>query len=107
MADAKTTQKRGRSSERDSDNRQDGNLAVGAGTDDSGTGETVGERDILTWAEFDKKLYKWEAENMDKRITRVMFDGDCPTDYSGKMSEAPIGFGKPSIRLSTGEIIEI
>jgi hypothetical protein len=67
----------------------------------------VGERDILTWAEFDKKLYKWEAENMKLRITRVMFDGDCPTDYSGKMSEAPIGFGKPSIRLSTGEIIEI
>jgi hypothetical protein len=67
----------------------------------------MGEGNLLTWAEFDKRIYKWESDNMQKRITRVMFDGDCPADYSGKMSEAPIGFGKPSIRLSSGEIIEI
>ena len=107
MADAEVTKKRGRSSERDRNDGQDGDIAASAGADDSGESEAVGNGDILTWADFDKKLYKWEAENMNLRITRVMFDGDCPADYSGKMSEAPIGFGKPSIRLNTGETIEI
>lgn len=61
----------------------------------------------MTWAEFDARVYRWEAENMEKRVTRVFFDGECPAEYNGKMSECGVSHGAPSIRLSTGEIIEI
>ena len=45
---------------------------------------------------------------MDKRITRVWHPGtDAPTHYSGKMSECDVSFGKPRLRLSSGEVIEI
>ena len=62
----------------------------------------------MTWAEFDKKIYAWELANRDKRITRIFFDGtDGPIHFDGVMSECDLSHGKPSIRLSTGDIIEI
>lgn len=67
----------------------------------------MGEGSLLTWAEYDKKLYKWEFDNRELRITRVFFSGECPTDYSGCYSEAPVSHGKPSFMLSTGQILEI
>lgn len=62
----------------------------------------------MTWAEFDKKLYKWEFDNKDLRITRIYFDGeDAPTHYTGCYSECDLSHGKPSIMLSSGQVIEI
>ncbi len=62
----------------------------------------------MTWAEFDKKLYAWEYENKDMRITKIFFDGeDSPIHYTGCYSECDLSYGKPSIMLSTGEVKEI
>ena len=108
MANAKNVKQRAQSSERDSDNGQDGNDTVAAGTDGHTEGEAVGERDLLTWEQFDRKVYQWELANQTKRITKVYFDGEgAAVHIIGMMSEFPVGHGKPSIRLSTGEIIEI
>lgn len=62
----------------------------------------------VTWAEFDKRIYAWELANKDKRITRVFFDGEgAPLHFVGVMSECDTSFGKPAIRLSSGQILEI
>lgn len=108
MANAKNVKQRAQSPERDSDNGQDGNDSASAGTNYIAEGQAVGERDVLTWAEFDQKVYQWELANQTQRITKVYFDGDnAQVHIMGVMSEFPVGHGKPSIRLSTGEIIEI
>ena len=108
MANAKNVKQRAQSSHGDSDHGQDGDDTVAAGTNDNAEGQAVGERDVLTWEEFDQKVYQWELANQTKRITKVYFDGeDARVHIVGVMSEFPVGHGKPSIRLSTGEIIEI
>ena len=68
----------------------------------------MGQRNVLSWAEFDKRIYAWELANKDKRITRIFFDGtDAPAHFDGVMSECDFSHGAPAIRLSTGEILEI
>ena len=67
----------------------------------------MGQRVMVTWAEFDKALYKWEFDHKELRVTRVYFEGECPAQYSGCYSEAPVSHGKPSIMLSSGQVIEI
>ena len=67
----------------------------------------MGERIMVRWPDFDKQLFKWEFDNKELRITRVYFDGECPNHYSGCYSEAPVSHGKPSVMLSSGEVIEI
>lgn len=63
---------------------------------------------LTTWANFDKRLFAWELENQGQRITQVMFNGaDRPDYFAGVMSECAVVEGKPSVRLSTGDIIEI
>ena len=62
----------------------------------------------MTWAEFDARVYRWESQNRDKRITRVFFDGDdAATTWSGDHSECDVGHGPACVRLSTGDVIEI
>ena len=107
MVDAEIVKKRGRPSKGDSTDGQSGQPATGAGAHDLAEGQTVGHRVMVTWANFDKALYKWEFDNKEKRITRVYFDGECPNAYSGCYSEAPVHHGKPSVMLSTGDVIEI
>jgi hypothetical protein len=42
------------------------------------------------------------------RITRIFFDGaDAPLHYTGCFSECDLSHGKPAIRLSSGEVVEI
>ena len=61
----------------------------------------------MTWEAFDKRIYKWEYDNPAKRVTRIYFEGECPDHYVGLNSECNVSHGKPAIRLSSGEIIEI
>lgn len=61
----------------------------------------------MVWADFDKALYAYEHANPTHRITRIFFDGDAPEHYVGMNSECDLSHGKPSIRLSSGDIIEI
>lgn len=61
----------------------------------------------LSWPMFDRKIYAWEMANRNKRFTQIYFDGDCPDHYIGTYSECDVVQGSPSIRLSTGEVIEI
>lgn len=62
----------------------------------------------MTWAEYDKKVYAWEAANSRERITLVWFDGpDAPRFWTGNYSECNVEIGKPALRLSTGAVIEI
>lgn len=108
MADETIAKKRGRPSKRSDDNGQVGGAAAGAGANDYAEGESMDAKPVVTWAEFDKRIYAWELENKEKRITRVFFDGaDSPMHFAGLMSECDLSHGKPAIRLSTGEIIEI
>ena len=68
----------------------------------------MGERVVLTWAEFDKIIYKWEHDNNNSRITRLYFDGaEAIPHYVGKNSECDVSYGKPGFMLSTGERIDI
>lgn len=68
----------------------------------------MGTRPVVTWAEFDRRIYAWELANKDKRITRIFFDGeDAPSEFQGVMSDCGLSHGTPAIRLSTGEILEI
>jgi hypothetical protein len=62
----------------------------------------------MSWDDFDKYLYRWEAENPQKRITFAWFTGDDRQHhYSGKFSEFDIGPGENSFRLSSGEVITL
>ena len=108
MADVEVVKKRGRPSKRDSADGQVSSDSIGAGTDDCAAIEVPSERVAMTWAEFDKLIYKWEWDNKSSRITLLYFDGDdAPVHYSGCYSECDVAYGKPGYRLSTGEIVEI
>jgi hypothetical protein len=109
MADAETPKKRGRPPTRDSANGQTSEPTVTPESNDIAEGKSSDAGDILmTWAEFDKKLYKWEFDNQNLRITRIFFDGeDAPLHYTGCFSECDLSHGKPAIRLSSGEVVEI
>ena len=67
----------------------------------------MGDRAVMTWAAMDKFVYKYEYDNPAARVTRLYFDGECPDHYVGLNSECGVSHGKPALRLSTGEIIEI
>jgi hypothetical protein len=67
----------------------------------------VGAGDLLTWAEYEKRLNEWELINRESRISRVYFDGECPPEYASCFAQAPVFSGKPSFMLSTGYVIEI
>ena len=108
MADEETTAKPKRAYRRGSPDGKNGSTATGAGTDISPEDESSPGRVAITWAEFDKKIYAWELAHRDKRITRIFFDGEgAPEHFQGVMSECGLSHGIPSIRLSTGEILEI
>ena len=111
MADAEVAKKRGRPFKRDSADGQAGELATRAGADagaeGQGLGSGLGAGSVLTWLEYENKLFTWEFENPVDRITRVYFDGECPPEYVGCYSQAPVSHGKPAFMLSTGEITRI
>ena len=67
----------------------------------------MGDRAVMTWADFDKRVYKYEFDHPSARVTRLFFDGECPDHYVGLYSECGVSHGKPALRLSTGDIIEI
>lgn len=62
----------------------------------------------MRWEEFDKIVYRWEAEHKDKRITKIWHDAeDAPRHYTGCYSECDVDPGEPKVRLSTGELITL
>jgi hypothetical protein len=108
MADAEVVKKRGRPSTRDSADGQTGEPTATPTSNDVAESKSGDAGNVLSWAEFDKKLYKWEFDNPNLRITRIFFDGaDAPLHYTGCFSECDLSHGKSAIRLSSGEVIKI
>ena len=108
MDDAQAVVKPKRAYKRNSPDGQTGINPIGAGAHVSAEDQKPSERVAITWAEFDKKIYAWELAHRDKRITRIFFDGEgAPEHFQGVMSECGLSHGKPSIRLSSGDILEI
>lgn len=103
LDDVKAPKKRGRPPK-----KRDGDGQVSV--DPVAAGEVIhGESEAsprMTWAEFDKLIYKWEFVNKQLRLTRVYFDGpDAIPHYVGCYSEATVSHGEPGWMLSSGETV--
>jgi hypothetical protein len=107
MVNEEVVSKPKRAYTRRSGNGQAGLDPVGAREDVGAEGEGSTSKPVLTWAEFDKQMYKWEWDNKNARITLIYFDNECPNHYTGCYSECDVVYGNPGYRLSTGEIVEI
>jgi len=108
MADEETVVKPKRAYTRRSRDGETSVDSVGEGEKLPPEAEGIAGKPLLTWAEFDKWLYKWEWDNKEKRVTLIYSNlEDAPSRYSGCYSECDVNHGSPAIRLSSGEILKV